>query len=216
MTLARNPFRQLYIALAVLAAGVLVSLVLQVSLAVQVGRVLPQPPVIGGGVVPKPDPSEQARDAARQAGIDLPDGFVGARITASHNQESTAGPLVFDTANWDSGGWWDVARPTRLTFPASAICEVRAQVTILGTLYEGAPADDVTVLVKRDGDPTAFVAYARRTNQDPEPATGLSAATTDWFEAGEYVEVFVTPEGLTVESNWPGRANVSPVLVVTC
>ena len=172
------------------------------------------PPIAyGGGYVPAPDPLERARDAARIP--ELPADFVGARITSSVNQVATAGGLVFDTVRWDSGGWWDPAAPTRLTVPVDGICEVQAQVTILGTMYHGAPANDVALTVRRDGDPTAFVAFARQSDERPDPALGLEASTTDWFEAGEYLEVFVTP-GLTVEANWPGRSNVSPVLIVTC
>lgn len=171
----------------------------------------PEPgPVYGGGVFPAIDPQEQARDAARVPV--LPTGFVGARVTSSVTQTAN-GPLVFDTVRWDSGGAWSSAQPTRLTFPASGIYTVRAQITVLGTAYDGMPADSVVLSVKRDGDPTAFVAFARLSNQRPEPAGGLNAETTDWFEAGEYVEVFVS-EGLTVEANWPGRSNISPVLTI--
>lgn len=170
-------------------------------------------PVIGGGVFPVPDPSAIARDAARVP--KLTPGFVGARITSSHTQTAPDGPLVFDTVKWDSG-LWDASKPTRLTFTEGAICEVRAQITVLGTAYYGMPDDDIVLLVKRDGDPTGFVAGARKSDVRPEPAQVVNAATTDWFEANEYVEVFVTPVGLTIESNWPGRANLSPVLTVTC
>ena len=170
-------------------------------------------PVTGGGVVPAPDAAAMARDAARVPV--LPSGFVGARITSMVNQVSTDGPLVFDTARWDSGGWWDPAEPTRLTFPADGICRVDVHLTVLGTLYDGAPADDVLVTIRRDGDPNAFVAGVRHSAQDPAVAGMVNAGTTDWFEAGEYLEVYVTP-GLTIESNWPGRANVSPVLLAVC
>lgn len=171
----------------------------------------PAGPAYGGGVFPAVDPQEQARDAARVPV--LPDGFVGVRVTNSANQ-TAAGPLTFDTVRWDTG-FYDPAQPTRVTFPVSGICEVRAQVTILGTAYFGPPADSVVLSVKRDGDASAFVAFSRLSNQDPAPAGGLSASTTDWFEAGEYLEVFVS-EGLLVEANWPGRSNVSPVLTVVC
>lgn len=176
-------------------------------------RTASETPVYGGGVFPAIDPAEQARDAARVPV--LPEGFVGARITSSVTQVAPEGGLVFDTVRWDSGGWWNPAEPTRLTFPVSGICSVTAQITILGSAYGGALADTVVLSVKRDGDPSAFVAFARYSNQDPAPAGGINASTTDWFEAGEYLEVFVTP-GLMVEANWPGRSNVSPVLVVTC
>lgn len=168
-------------------------------------------PVYGGGVFPAVDAQEQARDAARVPV--LPEGFRGVRVTHSQNQTAD-GPLAFDTVRWDSG-FYDPSEPTRVTFPVDGICEVRAQVTILGTAYYGAPADSVVLSVKRDGDPSGFVAFARLSNQDPAPAGGLSASTTDWFEAGEYLEVFVS-KGLLVEANWPGRSNVSPVLTVVC
>lgn len=174
---------------------------------------IPDRPVVGGGVVPAPDEQAIARDASRVPV--RPDGFTGARITSTVNQTSTDGPLIFDKATWDFGGWFSPDEPTRLTFPEDGICEVRAQLTVLGTLYHGAPADDVLVTIRRDGDPSAFVAGVRHSDSDPSVAGMVNAATTDWFEAGEYLEVYVTP-GLFIESNWPGRANVSPVLTVTC
>lgn len=190
----------------------LVLIVQTILLAGLIATERPAQPPVGGGYIPAPDPMAIARDLSRIPSL-APD-FVGARITASANQVSTDGPLTFDTTRWDSG-MWDPAYPTRLTFHEDGICEVRAQLTILGTLYNGAPAEDIVLTVRRDGDPNAFVAFARLTGQDPSVATGINAGTTDWFEAGEYVEVFVTP-GLTVEANWPGRSNVSPVLTVAC
>lgn len=172
------------------------------------------PPAVsyGGGVNPTPDPLEVARDAERVPV--LPSGFVGVRVTNSVNQVAD-GPLTFDTVRWGSDGWWSSDKPTRVTFPVSGICEIRAQITVLGTWYDGNPATDIGLFVIRDGDPHAFVAYGRLSDERPEPAHGMEASTTDWFEEGEYLEVLVTP-GLTVESNWPGRANVSPVLTVVC
>lgn len=201
-----------YTSLAVRAAAYLALLCSVVTLAI-VAANAPPPRVTGGGVVPTPDALAIRRDADRVPV--RPSGFVGARITSTANQTSTGDALVFDKIGWDFGGWFSPDEPTRLTFPMYGICEVRVQLTVLGTLYHGAPASDVLVTIRRDGDPSAFVAGVRHSDSDPQVAGMVNAATTDWFEAGEYVEVFVTP-GLLIESNWPGRANVSPVLSVTC
>lgn len=123
---------------------------------------------------------------------------------------------MFDTVRWDSGGWFDQLEPTRLSFPVDAICRVEVAITVLGTAYDGPPADDILLSVRRDGDPTAFVAAIRLSDEQPEPAQLLSTSMTDWFEAGEYIEAFVSPPGLIVEANWPGRSNISPVLTAVC
>jgi hypothetical protein len=163
--------------------------------------------------VPTPDAAEQARDTARYALLD-PGEFIGAKIGASENQIATDEPLTFDHAKFDTGGLWDPDEPTRLTVPHDGFYYVTAQLTILGSAYPGsAPAPDVWVEVIRNGDPTDFVCVNRKTNQDETAAAHVFCATTDWFLAGDYLEVFAPP-GTTVESNWPGRGNVSPVLIV--
>lgn len=88
------------------------------------------------------------------------------------------------------------------------------QITILGAAYDGsALAPNVTLTVTRNDDPHDFVCGHRHSNENPYPALLLDCSATDWFLAGDTLQVFVTP-GLTVESNWPGRANISPVITV--
>jgi hypothetical protein len=121
---------------------------------------------------------------------------------------------MFDHATWDTGDLWDRSEPRRLTFPSDGFYRVTAQVTVLGSGYRGSPASPHwTLSVIRNGDPTDFVCSDTQTNEDEFRAQLADCATTDWFLAGDYAELLVT-EGRTVESNWPGRSNVSPVLIV--
>jgi hypothetical protein len=167
-----------------------------------------------GNAIPTPNASEQARDAARYADVD-PGGFVGAKIGAHANQLTTVAPVTFDHARWDTAGLWDSSEPTRLTIPAAGFYHVEAQVTVLGSGYAGSPASPSWVMsVIRNGDATDFVCSETRTDEDETVAQLAGCSTTDWFLAGDYLELSVTP-GRTVESNWPGRGNVSPILLVT-
>lgn len=162
---------------------------------------------------PKPDPLEQARDSERYAQVE-PGGFIGAKISASENQLSTDEPLAFDRAKFDTSDLWNPDKPTRLTVSDDGFYRITTQLTILGSGYEGSPpSPNVGLEVIRNGDPTDFVCVDRLTNQDPTVALHLSCETTDWFLEADYVEVKVTPNR-TVESNWPGRGNVSPLLIV--
>lgn len=165
--------------------------------------------------VPAPNAAAQARDAARYAAIPSVTSFVGAKIDSSATQLSSAKPIRFDHAKFDTAGMWDATRPTRLTFPDDGFYRIEAQVTVLGSGYAGSPASPSWVMsVIRNGDPTDLVCADSQTNEAPTVAQLADCATTDWFLAGDYVELLVTP-GRTVESNWPGRGNVSPVLSVT-
>lgn len=164
-------------------------------------------------VTPIPDPAEQARDAERYAAVQA-GGFVGAKISASQNQLTTEDPLTFDHAKFDTADLWDPDEPTQLTVPSDGFYRVTAQMTVLGSGYEGSPpAPDVGLEVIRNADPTDFVCVDRLTRQDPTVALHVSCETTDWFLAGDFVEVYVTPDR-TVESNWPGRGTVSPILII--
>lgn len=173
----------------------------------------PSPPV--SFPVPTPNAGGQARDALRYGALPTVMDFRGAKIGASSNQLSTADPIRFDHAKFDTADMWDADRPTRLTFPADGFYRVEAQVTVLGSGYAGSPASPWWVMsVIRNGDSTDFVCADSQTNELPVGAQLAECGTTDWFLAGDYVELMVTPER-TVESNWPGRGNVSPLLSVT-
>ena len=165
--------------------------------------------------VPVADPAALAADAARYAPIpsDVV-GFSGARIGASRNQLSTDEPLVFDRSVWDTASMWSPERPSQLTIPDNGFYSVTAQVTVLGSGYPESPSSpNVEVRVHRNSDLTDLVCVDRLTQQEPTVALHVSCATSDWFLADDFLEVYVTPNR-TVESNWPGRGNVSPLLIV--
>lgn len=173
----------------------------------------PQPTGESYLTVPEPDEDARAHDAQRYAGI-VADAFRGAKIGAHSNQLSTDDPITFDHAKFDTAGMWDPLRPTRLTMPTAGFYRVVASVTVLGSGYKGSPASQSWIMtVTRNGDPSDFVCAETRTNESPDRAQLADCSTTDWFLAGDYLELNVTP-GRTVESNWPGRGNLSPLLTV--
>lgn len=181
-----------------------------------VGLTRPDPPswpepAAGQYVNPKPVPSPQ--DADRRPGQIPAGGFIGARISNTLTQDSTRKGLSFDTVDFASCTCWTADHPTRITFTETGVWQVQAMVTVLGTAYGHGPADSPVLEVIRGGDTSGYVAGDRISNADPRAAHFLDASATDWFHAGEWVEVYVTP-GTTVEANWPGRANVSPVVTV--
>lgn len=162
-------------------------------------------------VVPDVDPSEQQRDAERYAAIPPDVDFFGVKLTASANQTSTDEPLAFDATTYDTAGFWD---GEELAMPQDGFYRVTVQVTVLGALYQGSEAaPDVALTVTRNHDPHDFVCAHRHSDEDPITALLLDCAATDWFLQGDTLQVLVTP-GVTVESNWPGRANISPVVTV--
>lgn len=168
---------------------------------------------VGSYTIPTPDAAEQARDSARYASLE-PGEMMGAKVSSWENQTSTADPIVFDHAKWDTAGLWAADQPTRLTIPTDGFYRVEAQVTVLGSGYAGSPqSPSWIVAVIRNGDPTDFVCAENRTNENVTGAQLAGCSTVDWFLAGDYVELTVTP-GRTVESNWPGRGNVSPILLM--
>jgi hypothetical protein len=159
---------------------------------------------------PTPDPSQVAFEEGRVAD---PEAFVGARVTARANQVSD-GVVRFDWTRYDSCACFDPAAPGELTLTQTGFWRIEAQVTVLGTGYRGAPVDDVVMVIDRVGDPSGFLVFDRVSGGAPDIAAALGGSTTDWYLAGERIELRVT-EGITVEANWPGRSNVSPILVVT-
>jgi hypothetical protein len=162
-------------------------------------------------MVPEVDPAEQARDAERYAAIPADVDFVGVKLTARANQVSTDEPLTFDSTTFDTADFWD---GDELAMPRDGFYRVTVQVTILGGGYEGSEwAPDATLTVTRNHDPHDFVCGHRHSDEDPDAALLLDCGATDWFLEGDTLQVLVTP-GRTVESNWPGRANVSPAVTV--
>lgn len=85
---------------------------------------------------------------------------------------------------------------------------------IADAIVQGSPPSlDVFLHVLRNSDPTDFVCIDGLTHQNPQVALHVSCHAIDWFLEGDYVELFVTPNR-TVEPNWPGRGNISPLLSV--
>lgn len=185
------------------------------ALIVIVGLVL-RPPEreVTWAIIPTPNPEEQARDARRYAALPVGTGFVGAKVSAGENQLSTDEPITFDHVTWDTAELWDHDEPQRLTIPSDGFYRIGTQITVLGWGYRGSPPSPYwTLSVIRNGDPTDLVCSNTQTDEDPSRAQLADCASTDWFLAGDYVELLVT-EGRTVEANWPGRSNLSPVLIV--
>ncbi len=191
------------------------SLVLAIvaMLIVVVGVALRLAPVQAGyNLSPDPDAAMQARDAARYATLPTQTSFIGAKIGADHNQITTEKPVLFDHAKWDTAGFWDASKPRRMTLPRDGFYDVSAMVTVLGSGYKGSPASPWWIMtVIRNGDEHDYVCSETRTNENVRNAQLASCSTTDWFVAGDYLQLSVTPDR-TVESNWPGRNNVSPIL----
>lgn len=179
---------------------------LTIGVLVVIGRVEPPPRY----TVPTPDPQEVAFEQSIRAD---PKSFIGVRVTARNNQVSD-GVLAFDWVRYDSCGCFDVRRPRLVTLQHAGFWRLAAQVTVLGTGYGGTPVSDVSLIVGRVDDASGFLVFDRVSDGSPDVAAALGGSTTDWYEAGTEIEVRVS-EGITVEANWPGRSNVSPVLVAT-
>ncbi|MGH3118953.1 MAG: hypothetical protein ACRDQ2_17940, partial [Gaiellales bacterium] len=113
--------------------------------------------------------------------------------------------------------------PDRLTAPVDGCYELGAQVTILGDAYgpDSEPATDESqnpanpnwwMLIRRNGDPDDYLAAARENPAERHGVAFEETHTVACLEAGDYIQLFVTPDRL-VESNWPGTGgSISPVL----
>jgi hypothetical protein len=153
--------------------------------------------------------------------------LTGAKVAYSKNRISSDQPIVFDTVEFDTSGFFDASQPDRLTVPVAGCYFVEAQVTILGWGYarSGLPTDsdpsygnppspNFAIEIKRNGDPHDYVAAENRTNEDTGTAQIGHAMSVECFEAGDYIQLFVTGNRL-VESNWPGTdGSLSPVLLM--
>lgn len=156
------------------------------------------------------------------SGVGGPTPVIGAKVSYSKNRLSSALPITFDSVDFDGGGFFDPARPDRLTVAVAGCYFVEAQVTILGWGYgaggrmtRGNPASpSFSMEVRRNGEKDDYVAADNRTNEDPGVAQLGHTATVECFEVGDYIQLFVTPNRL-VESNWPNTdGSLSPVLVM--
>ena len=177
-------------------------------------------PTTGSGKQAGPPPESST-------GLAGPDPLTGAKVSYSTNRMSSDKPLIFDRVEFDTNGFFDSSQPDRLTVRVAGCYFVEAQITILGWGYarSGRPTDsdpsfgnpsspNFAIEIKRNGDPNDFVAAENRTNEDAGTAQIGHAMSVECFEAGDYVQLFVTGNRL-IESNWPGTGgSLSPVLLL--
>ena len=163
------------------------------------------------------------------------DAVVGAKVSYGENRLSDEDAISFDNVHFEHGGdLFDPDEPDRLTAPVTGCYEVGAQVTILGDAYtedglavetdgrgpDGeSDRDEVNppnphwwMLVRRNGDEDDYLAAARENPAERHGVAFGEAHTVACLNAGDYVQLFVTPNRM-VESNWPGTGgSISPVL----
>jgi hypothetical protein len=165
------------------------------------------------------------------------DGVVGAKVSYSRNALSGDEALTFDHVHFERGGdLFDLDQPDRLTAPVAGCYEVGAQVTILGDAYDSeglavetadpdSRVDRVSgredanppnphwwMLIRRNGDDDDYLAAARENPAERHGVAFGEAHTVACLSAGDYIQLFVTPNRM-VESNWPGTGgSISPVL----
>ncbi len=151
------------------------------------------------------------------------DNIIGAKVSYDANRLHTdeSEPLTFNVVHFESGGdFFDPDHPDRLTVPLAGCYHVQAQVTVLGSAYDenglpgrgNPPSRDFIIAIKRNGNPFDFVAADYLSNELRISAQLNHTGTVQCFEAGDYVQLFVTGNRL-IESNWPATGgSVSPVL----
>jgi hypothetical protein len=159
------------------------------------------------------------------------DSVVGAKVSYSENRLSDDDAISFDHVQFEHGGdLYDPDEPDRLTAPVTGCYEVGAQVTILGDAYDaegkavetdgrGADPDDANppnphwwMLVRRNGDEDDYLAAARENPAERHGVAFGEAHTVACLDAGDYIQLFLTPNRM-VESNWPDTGgSISPVL----
>jgi len=150
--------------------------------------------------------------------------IVGAKVSLSENVLSDEEAIVFDHVQFEHGGeLFDSRKPDRLTAPVDGCYEIGAQVTILGDAYgpDSEPAVDGEknppnpnwwMLIRRNGVPDDYLAAARENPAERHGVAFDETHTVACLEAGDYIQLFVTPNRL-IESNWPGSGgSISPVL----
>lgn len=153
----------------------------------------------------------------------IDDNIVGAKVSYDTNRLHTdeSEPLTFNVVHFESGGdFFDENQPDRLTVPRTGCYHVQAQVTVLGSGYDESgrqgignpPSRDFVIAIKRNGNPTDFVAADYLSNELRISAQLNHTGTVQCFEEGDYVQLFVTGNRF-IESNWPATGgSVSPVL----
>jgi hypothetical protein len=163
------------------------------------------------------------------------DAVVGAKVSYSENRLSDEDAISFDHVHFEHGGdLFDPDQPDRLTAPVTGCYEVGAQVTILGDAYDAegqaipaetdgreAGREDANppnphwwMLVRRNGDEDDYLAAARENPAERHGVAFGEAHTVACLQAGDYIQLFVTPDRM-VESNWPDTGgSISPVLYI--
>lgn len=149
--------------------------------------------------------------------------IIGVKVSydASRLHSDHADALTFNVVEFESGGnFFDEAHPDRLTVPVTGCYLVQAQITVLGSDYnlEGRPGGgnpesrDFIIEIKKNGDPTDFVAADYLSDENPRLALLNHTGSVECFTRGDYIQVFVTGDRV-IESNWPDtNGSVSPVL----
>jgi hypothetical protein len=163
--------------------------------------------------------------AALPAGADVVgEPFVGVKVSANANQRSGAdGVIEFDHTDFEQGGeFWEAGGAVLI--PYAGCYSITAQVTVLGNGYfpdsswsGGAPGSNPSapnwmIGVTRNGNPLDLLASTSVTNADGGLAQLSDASTVTCLNAGDFIELRVTPD-LLVESNWPDTTgSISPNL----
>jgi hypothetical protein len=120
-------------------------------------------------------------------GCDESGAFSGARVLRSIVATGTSGPVEFEEAEFDKGGYWDAAAPERLTAPASGWYAVGCNLSTEAA--SGNPLSQVNCRILLNG---SSVDIARQSSHAMSAATDFryhkgGAFTVYWFQAGEYV-----------------------------
>ena len=151
------------------------------------------------------------------------DKTIGVKVSHDTNRLHTeySEAVTFNVVEFESGAnFFDENQPDRLTVPMTGCYHVQAQVTVLGSGYDlrgfefmgNPPSPDYSIEIKKNGDPTDFVAADYLTDENPESALLNHTGSVECFQQGDYIQLFVTGNRV-IESNWPGtRGSVSPVL----
>jgi hypothetical protein len=157
-------------------------------------------------------------------GILMHDKVIGVKVSYDENRyhADQSDPVEFNVVEFESGGnFFDENQPDRLTVAVPGCYQVQAQVTVLGNGYDifgefGAggnpPSPEFIIAVTKNGEPHDYVAADYLSNENPTQALLNHTGSIECFEAGEYIQLFVTGNRV-IESNWPGtRGSLSPVL----
>jgi len=151
------------------------------------------------------------------------DKTIGVKISHDANRLHTeySEPVTFNVVEFESGAdFFDENQPDRLTVPMTGCYHVQAQITVLGSGYNlsgleftgNPPSRDYIIEIKKNGDPTDWVAADYLSDENPRSALLNHTGSVECFEEGDYIQLFVTGNRV-IESNWPGtRGSVSPVL----